>query len=191
MQFKIRNTTVKISFTFFALILILLLTNTKEMYIFAFISAMLHETVHLFFITVFSGLPKSITLSIFGGNIERGITTCSNPQEFIINISAPVFNILLGVVLLLLKKSTFGVINIVLGVFNILPFYNFDGGNALKIILQGIVSEEASDKIIFIISVLLTVIITIFSITTIISSKLNFTVIFISIYMLVTVIFKK
>ncbi|MGN0526646.1 MAG: site-2 protease family protein [Acutalibacteraceae bacterium] len=191
MQFKIKNTSINLSFSFFALILIVLLSNSKEMYIYAFISAMLHECIHLFFITVFSGFPKSISLSIFGGNIERNIITCSYIQEFIINISAPIFNIILGVAMLFLNFKIFGAINIALGIFNILPFYNFDGGNALKIILIRIVSEEAADKIVFLISVVLTVGFTLFSIASVITSNMNYTVIFISIYMLVAVIFKK
>ena len=138
MEFKVKDTRIKISFSFFALILLFTSTEKNKVLIYTLFFSFLHELVHIFFISLFCGLPEKITISIFGASITKKEKTDSYLKEIIINLSAPVFNILLAVVLFLFSEKgsnllkSYSETNLLLGCFNLLPFYNFDGGKALS-----------------------------------------------------------
>ena len=74
MQFKIKNTTYKISFTFLALILFALTTDKGKTVITLLFFAIAHEIVHLLFIYHFSVAPKEVAFTLFGADIKRTIT---------------------------------------------------------------------------------------------------------------------
>ena len=200
MQFKIKNTTCKISFTFLALILYVLTMSKSRIIGFVVLFAILHEIVHLFFIYYFSAAPEKVSFNLLGANIKRGVTSSFNiNSEIIINASAPVFNIFAGVVFYLLSKyfinyqtilNEISNVNFVLGFFNLVPFYTFDGGNALKYILLKIFTERKVEQIITSISLTITVAFSFFSIHIFLNYQHNFTLIIICIYMFLSIIFK-
>ena len=122
MQFKIKKTTYKISFTFLALILYVLTISKSRTISILILFAILHEFVHLIFIYSFSVAPEMVTFNLLGANIKRGITaTFKSSSEIIINASAPVFNIFTGVVFYLL--STFKITFLIYRNFIILFFF--------------------------------------------------------------------
>lgn len=198
MHFKIKNTDFKISFTFFALILIF--TACDKIYIFlpVILFSLFHESVHLLFLCVFCSPPKKITLSLFGADMQRREnSSASLAQEFIINISAPLANIILGIVFAIISKQTklelseFSQMNFVLGIFNLLPFYNLDGGNALKNILLMKIGEDTSEKILTVTSVIVTVLFSILSVYVFFYEQQNYMLLILSGYFTAMIIFKK
>ncbi len=201
MRFKIKNTTYEISFTFLATILFILTVSKNENIFFMLIFAVLHEIVHLIFIYTLSVPPERVSFNLFGANILRGMTTSSNlNSEIIINASAPVFNIFTGAVFYLFSKldtqynlifMQISNVNIVLGFFNFLPYYTFDGGNVLKNILLKYLNEKAAEQVLTCVSLAVTMAFTFISIHIFFNYKHNFLLFFMCIYMFLSIIFKK
>ncbi len=198
MSFKIKNTEVKISFTFFALILLFISVNKFKMYLLTLVFGLLHELVHLYFICKLSVPPDKITLTLFGGNIVKNSnTSLKNIYDFIINISAPIFNILIGLMLYFIvndKTDNIQIIilvNLLLGCFNLLPFYNFDGGNAIRSLLLLKHNEEFTEKLLTYTSIGVALFFAVLTIMAFIKYKSNYSLILMSLYFIFSIVFKK
>lgn len=130
-----------------------------------FASVLAHELAHSL-VARSQGLPvRNITLFLFGGvsNIQR--EPSSPKDEFWMAIAGPLTSLILGVALLLLGAGSqvavhgfsitpaqifsnnspvsailiwLGSVNIILGVFNLVPGFPLDGGRVLRSILWGI-----------------------------------------------------
>ncbi len=131
-----------------------------------FLSVLAHELAHSV-VAVAQGLPvRSITLFLFGGvsNIQR--EPQSPRTEFLMAIVGPLTSVLIGVAALILGVIAngslpsssllnplgalsgmnpvatmlfwLGPINIILGIFNMIPGFPLDGGRVLRSILWGI-----------------------------------------------------
>jgi len=201
MQFKIKNTVYEISFTFFALILFLLTLNKNTSFLLVFFFALLHEAVHLIFIYLFSVAPKKVSFTLFGANILRALkSNGSCASEIAINLSAPLFNLIIGLLINLISNLfteyraillNISEINIALGVLNLLPFYNFDGGNALKLLLFNYLEEKTTESIVKGISVVITIVFSFISVYIFFNYEHNISLVLISVYMIFAIIFKK
>src|SRR5712692_1399258 len=113
-----------------------------------FVSVLLHELAHSL-VARRRGLPvKNITLFIFGGvsNLEQEPKSAG--VEFQMAFVGPLTSILIGVVAYLLQLPLqgsktpaeailfyIGVMNIILGIFNLIPGFPLDGGRVLRSII--------------------------------------------------------
>ncbi len=113
-------------------------------------SVFLHELAHSLVAERFKIPVRKITLYIFGGVSEMKEEPPSASAEFWITIAGPVMNLLLAGVFALLA-ATFSAagpvqallkylayINLILGLFNLIPGYPLDGGSVLMAIVWGI-----------------------------------------------------
>ena len=196
MRLKIGNCVFEISFSFLALILIFLTGLNNRNLILVFIFALLHEAVHLISICLFTTAPKKVSLTLFGAEIIRGTTNINYNYEIIINLSAPLFNLCVGFMPLLFRitdmfSKEITEVNIFLGFFNMIPFYNFDGGNALRCFLLKYTDEETTEKIMLVISVLVVIAFSFFTVFVFLNFKKNYSLVLICIYMTLSIIFKK
>jgi Zn-dependent protease/CBS domain-containing protein len=135
-----------------------------------FASVLAHELAHSL-VAIAQGLPvRRITLFLFGGvsNIER--EPPSPGAEFLISVVGPLTSLILGVVMFLILGARFnlpgllagqatpaqvlsslgpletvllwlGNINIILGLFNLIPGFPLDGGRVLRSILWAITNS--------------------------------------------------
>ncbi len=148
MKFKIGKTRVSISFSFFALILLSCVWNNSRIFIISLVVSMLHELVHLTFIIIFGARLSEIRFSVAGGEIVRDDDVLTSCKEAIISLSAPILNIITGGALLLFNpESLWGAVNLVIGVFNLLPYETFDGGRGMRFLLQGRISDTTLNVI--------------------------------------------
>ena len=201
MQFKINTTTYKISFTFLALGLLVFTTSNSTTIGILFLFAILHELVHLILIYRFSVAPKKVEFTLFGANISRGLAVTNNiNSEIIINLSAPVFNIVTGAFFYLFSNiyandnllfKEIAEINFVLGLFNLIPFHTFDGGNALKYVLLKFLKEKTTEECLTWISLLITIAFSFIYIHIFLNYQHNFSLFIMCIYMFLSIIFKK
>lgn len=194
MRFKIKNINVRISFSFPAFILLFIVTEKISFFLMSLLSAFVHECVHIFFIYFFGGRISSFSISALGGSISRKNTIAlSELQEAVINISAPVFNIVFGLVLLFFAPqfTMFSYVNLIMGVFNILPFYSFDGGVFLKYILLSCTNEKNVDSVVMFVSLIITACFSFFSLYIFLVHSQSILPFIFSLFMILSIIFKK
>ena len=179
------------SFSFFAVFLLSLVSDTFDIYLFSFIASLVHELVHIVFILLFGAHISKFSLTLFGGNIKRNTTKIiANPKEAVISFSAPVTNIVIGVVSLLFTReaSIFGIVNLFIGVFNILPFYSFDGGRGLYYLITIKFSDNVANVILNITSITVTVVFSFISVFSFINYNKNYLLLILCVYMIFSII---
>ncbi len=119
-----------------------------------FLSVLLHELAHSVVARRRGMKVRDIVLFIFGGVSELGDEPGSAATEFIMAFVGPLTSFVLGVVSLALYWLTRHVnepvsavayylffINIILGLFNLIPGFPLDGGRVLRAILWGITGD--------------------------------------------------
>lgn len=100
-------------------------------------AAFLHELGHLSAARLCAIPLKELRLGIFGASIIPKAALCSYKREIILALSGPIINILSAVLLLLFFDakneflSYFISASLFLGILNLLPVYEFDGGRVL------------------------------------------------------------
>lgn len=194
MWFKIHNTEVKISFTFFGLLLLSIISELSELYLYTLISSVLHELVHFLFIILFKSNITYFSLSIFGAQIKREeCYKLSFIKESVISLSAPIFNLFIGYITFRFFSNTriFSSVNIFIGLFNLLPFYSFDGGRGFSYLLRYVFNERYSEIIITLTSVISTIFISALSVYILFEYSGNFTLLIFSVYMILNLVFKQ
>lgn len=137
---KIKGIEFGVSFSFFAVIALLFVcggAQTENIFT-ALLCCALHEMGHLMFMFLFANKPQSIIL--YGGGIRIRPSVgkmLSKNQDIIILLAGCGVNFICALVwYMLYGADLFFGINMLLGVFNLLPFGYFDGGRVLKIVLD-------------------------------------------------------
>lgn len=113
---------------------------------FFFLSVLAHELSHALVARRFGVEVRDITLFIFGGAASLEQDAPSPRAEALIAVAGPISSLLLGAVLLGLDLVVgqpqlnavlgwLGLINITLGVFNLIPGFPMDGGRLLRALL--------------------------------------------------------
>ncbi len=121
--------------------------------VFFFLSVLLHEFGHSIAAKKFNYDVKGIKLFIFGGVSEITVEPKSPKEEFLISIAGPVVSLLLGAIFYFTATAFndkgmvyafahyLGWINIILGLFNLLPGFPLDGGRVFRAIVWGITKD--------------------------------------------------
>ena len=111
-----------------------------------FASVLAHELSHALVARRFGLRVRGITLFIFGGTTSIDSDSRSPREEALIALAGPATSILLGAAFIGLGAlidqpqasalvGWLGVINIILGVFNLIPGFPMDGGRVLRALL--------------------------------------------------------
>lgn len=192
MLFKIGKLRFNLSFTFIAVILFIILNKKFNFLGVSLICSLLHELVHVIFIVAFGCEIEEIALTIFGGNIKRKSNSKTTLlKESVIHLSAPIFNIALGTIILIFNKNNhWGYVNLFIGLFNIAPFLNFDGGVGLCMILSYFLKEATVQKIITVTSFIIVVIFTAFDLWVSMNRGINISFVFINVYFVALFVYR-
>ncbi len=199
MQFKFKNIKITISFTFFALIILLVIFNKNDFLYLTCVFAIFHEFGHLFALYKFGVKISEFKISLFGANIKiENFKKISLKKEIIILFSGPFTNLIFGVVSYFINLyiendilKNLILINLGLAIFNLLPFYNFDGGKIIETLLKYRFKEKTSDILLTCISIIVLIPITLFSINAFLQNYNDFYYLVVSALMLLTIILKK
>ncbi len=191
MIFNISGIKIEITFWFIAFIAFIISLNTPSNVLITVASSLLHETGHLLVMTSVGNKPQSVRFEITGMNIIRQPDfKISTKNEILIALGGPFINLicfLLSVIILCIynneKILTFGCINLILMIFNLLPIKKLDGGMALYYILLQKYDNLTCTKILKITSVFFITLIYIWGIYAFISSKYNISLIIIAIFL--------
>ena len=188
MQFKINEVQFKVSFSFFAIFLLIIPTGNARICFYSLFASLYHEVIHIIFIYLFGSELRSFSLSLFGANIIKNESIhITKIKEAVINISAPLVNVITGLLFFNISKD-FSLVNIVIGIFNILPFYNFDGGRFLENVLLCVLSEKHTKLIIMMLSIFVTFVFTMLSFLIIVNGRNNYSLLILSLFMIFSVI---
>jgi Zn-dependent protease len=199
MQFKFKNIKITISFTFFALIILLVIFNKNDFLYLTCIFAIFHEFGHLFALNKFGVKISEFKISLFGANIKtESFKKIPIKNEIIILFSGPLINFTFSIVLyfinLFIKNEMFNkliLINLGLAIFNLLPFYNFDGGKIIETLFKYKLKEKTADILLTCISIIVLIPMTLFSINAFLQNYNDFYYLVVSALMLLTIILKK
>ncbi|MBO5064902.1 MAG: hypothetical protein J6D06_02180 [Clostridia bacterium] len=188
MRFKIKSTDISVSFSFLLSFLVCALADRLNLFSETLSASLIHETVHIILILLFKDGISEISFNIFGGKIKKANRKIlSNNQEALINLCAPLFNIFLGLASLIFsRKCYWAYVNIFIGVFNILPFYSFDGGRAIFFLLCNKVELKTAKAIVYSMSFAVCLSFIALSVTAYIRYRKNIFFLIMSTYMIVS-----
>lgn len=137
------NSKIRISYILLVCILVVALTGQLPRYFTALLFIFIHELTHAFFITCFKGQILSLNILAVGLNIETDVQNLTHKQKIIVFISGPFINLFLA--LFFCIWNTFNYkdiflfiinINLMFGIFNLIPLSPLDGFNIVKLILE-------------------------------------------------------
>ncbi len=143
MCIEIGSKTIKISFLFAAFLAVCANFAGGKTVLLSFLFSFIHEIIHLVFLH-FSGLKKA-QIVLLPGAVKiycEGLALLSYKKTALCTLSAPVFNMITGVVFSALffmypseNMKICAAINFILGAINFLPMEFLDGGRALRAML--------------------------------------------------------
>lgn len=156
MQLDIGKTRITLSFSFVAVVTLMLLLCKEEIVLMSLFSSLFHEGGHLFFMLLFSDFPEKIVFGAFGIRIERrSKEDLSYKKEAVVALGGIISNIILAFLSFMFyyfSKSSvcfgfFGV-NLFIAAFNLIPVRQLDAGRFAECIVRSIADDSASEKII-------------------------------------------
>ncbi|MGN1131235.1 MAG: site-2 protease family protein [Ruminococcus sp.] len=105
--------------------------------------------------------------------------------DIFVTLMGPCTNILLFFIFIRFLPS-FAYVNLFLGVFNMLPCNNLDGGQLIYLLLSKRLSYKSVERIIDILTVITVLPVLILGILVLLQSKNNFSLLFISLYLILS-----
>ena len=196
MKFKILGTEIYISFLFTAVISFMLATDRTGLALPTLCAVIFHETGHLLAMWALECNPKSVCLIPASVKITMPFSK-SFRNDIIIAVCGPAVNFLLFLVLYVNYLSFgsevslyYGLVNLLIGIFNIMPVKGLDGGTILFTILAKRLDINKATLILRLITISVAVGILILAILVTVKVKFNPTLYIIGIYLLISAIIK-
>lgn len=193
-EISFRKTKLSFSFSFFAVIAILVCFRSRGLAMAALLASLLHELGHLVAMQLFN--VRITRLLFYGGGIKifkEQERLVSHKADILILFAGSTFNFIIAVVMIFLggdfeKAMQFSACNLIIGAYNLLPFKYFDGGA----ILSHYTSYSSSYCKVCLISVLrifLSFFILAISILLVLNDKANISLLITTLYIAISEIF--
>ncbi len=198
MKFNLRHCRVSISFPFLTACTILVLTENNNFMICALLPAAFHEFGHIFAMFLKKYKPHEINVRLFSVDIidNSRIYRDYNSDIFILFLG-PLTNIFLGTIFFILYRVlnvswfvSFSYGNLFLAFFNLLPIEPLDGGQILFNLLIRRIKLQKAEKLISLISVVFLFPVAILGFYVLLTSKYNFSLLFLSCYLMCILLLK-
>ena len=193
MCIKLAGLNVFISYPFFAMLTFALMFDADGKKSLCILASAIHELAHIVAMKVLYNSHIRISLSLFDFCIASdNDIKHTYSSDIIVSCVGPAVNFLLFAVFRLLGVcDTFAYANLLLGVFNMLPLASFDGGRVLCCVLSKRFDLEKSIKICNIIAGIFLVPLFMIGIYVWRSTKYNYSIFVINIYLISLMFFKK
>lgn len=192
MTVRFKETKVSISFWFAFGITVFLLFDSTKIVLINIISAMLHECGHCIAMIIFKENPKKIEVTPFGMRIRRNaVNKMSFNREIVVALSGPSVNFVIFGVSYFLNFRKVADLNLILGVFNLLPCEPLDGYRVIHFLLLRKLAEEKADKISDLLSAIVIAFVLASGVLIFYRSKYNFSMILVSGYLISFLISKR
>ncbi|AGB41886.1 Zn-dependent protease [Halobacteroides halobius DSM 5150] len=141
-MFKIAGVKFKLNLLFLLVLFLFSITGLFVKACFSFIVVFLHELAHAVIAYKKGVEVNEIELLPFGGVAKfRDLIQLAPKTEFQVSLAGPIFNFILAALTLLLiryqmiasKQGLFFIkLNLIIGIFNLLPIFPLDGGRILR-----------------------------------------------------------
>lgn len=132
MEIKVFEVKLRVGFSFLAVTALIFLTGSKNESETYFSVCLIHEIIHGAVLCFCGEELESISLSGLGIKMLPKRKLFSVKKELAVLISAPLGNLILGI---FFRKSLFGQINLLAGIFNLLPYSSLDGGSIIEAVI--------------------------------------------------------
>lgn len=196
MSFKLFGTEVYISFLFMGVITLMLCFDKTGLILPTLFAVFIHEFGHLFMMWATGETPKKIRLipasvqivSAFSGGYKKDV---------LVALSGPVVNfVFFGV--FYYNYACFGnnatllfsILNLVIGVFNLLPVKGLDGGTVIYIVLSRFWSPYKALWCVRILTAVLGAVVLVGAISLTVGGKLNISLYIMALYLIITALMK-
>lgn len=195
-KFKLFGTEVYISFLFAAVIAFMLATDRTGLVIPTIFAVFIHEAGHLLAMWAADCAPRRIRLIPASVQIVRSFS--AKPYaETAITVCGPVANLVVFFALyinyLVFGRQdilVFGMLNLIIGAFNLLPVSGLDGGTLLCLLLSKFLSSDKAQATVRIITVVFGFAALIVGLYLAFSGRLNLSVFIVALYLFVASIMK-
>ncbi len=181
---------------FLAFTALLISTDRSGMIIFMCIAVSLHEMAHLAAMYISGCTPNSITLIPGSVKITRKMGDFPK-KEAVISLSGPIASIAVFAVFFMLYSIfkaewllSFSAVNLILGVFNLLPAWGLDGGSSLYCLLVKFISITRAKMILNICTLSVAAVLGFIGWRILCASSGNFSLIILALYLLLSVLVK-
>lgn len=152
--FTVLGIKIELHYSFFLLLCLITLSGYSIFAVASALFSFFHELAHDRVARILGYTPEKISSGLFGGVLHIREGFIKPLDELIIHLSGPFFNLVVAA--LLYGGHTFFhyswiepviLANIVLGMFNLMPFYPLDGGKIIALYLAIFLGYSRSNKI--------------------------------------------
>ncbi len=190
MHFNFRGVRLRISYYFVCSVVIFTALDKTRLYIPTIFFMMVHEAAHIITLLIFGCKIVEVQLIIGAIGVKYSDITLSKLQKIVSILIGPLSNLILSVLFLYSGCDIYFGINLVLGLYNLLPLVGLDGGSFIQTLLEGIVSTKFIERTLNILTVLTAVLL--FFVTFLhLNVNKNYTVVLFCIYLLMPIVIKK
>lgn len=155
MTVETKRIKLRLDFSFFAFVTLMLLTSEREIVLVCLASSFFHEIGHLALLCFFGEKKLNLTFAFFGMRIEReSVSSLSYKKEAIVSLGGVAVNFLLSALSFCVFKlnlqpiflvGTF--VNIFIASLNLIPAQMLDSWNFLRYILLVYYDEEKTLRV--------------------------------------------
>lgn len=165
-----------------------------ENLVYIFLAATFHESAHIFFYYIFKAKIDSVRILPYGISASfRSTVKLSYKKETVALFAGPCFNLIVAVFCLIINSflfvdglETFFLYNMAYFMMNIIPIFPLDGGRILRNLLLQRFSSDFALKISGVSSVFFLALLFVISVWVFTESGGNFSLILISLYLIIT-----
>lgn len=131
LSFSVLKTGVEVSPLFFAVLTLFLLADTNGIAFPAVIFSFAHEAGHFLALLFLKTSPKKVSISLAGIHMELPRDLCT-AKKITVLCAGFATNFFMAFLFHALGKPVFALINIIIGIFTMLPLCSTDGGSIVK-----------------------------------------------------------
>lgn len=193
MTVETKRIKLRLDFSFFAFVTLMLLTSEREIVFVCLASSFFHEIGHLSLLYFFGEKKLNLTFAFFGMRIEReSVSSLSYKKEAIVSLGGVAVNFLLSALFFCIFKvnlqpiflvGTF--VNIFIASLNLIPAQMLDSWNFLRYILLVYYDEEKTLRVLEKVSNTAVLLFCAFSVFYIAFEKVNLSLIAVCVYLIV------
>lgn len=199
MLFDFGKTRVSVTFSFAAVVTLMLLLCEQEIVLVSLFSSLFHECGHLFFMLLFSAEPSLVAFGAFGIRIERGSGRfLSYGKEALIALGGVLANTIAvasGLAVYCFSGKLWGAklfaVNGFIALFNLLPVRQLDFGRSLECMLSYKLKGDIVQKALTFVSESTVLILVALCVIYNIFVKFNVSLIAVTVYLVIISFFKE